>query len=38
MMANFIHKYFEKKHGLFNKNDIQQNGGIGAFQKMRKKD
>ena len=33
---HFIHNYSQKKHCLLNKNDIQQDGGIGACQKMRK--
>ena len=37
MMVNFIRKYSQKKHCLFNKHGIQQDGWIGACQKMRTK-
>ena len=36
-MVNFIRKYSQKKHYLFNKRGIQQDGGIGACQNMRTK-
>ena len=37
MMVSSIHKYFEKKHCLY-KYCIQQDGGIGACQRMKKKE
>ena len=38
MTVNFIHKYFWKNHCLLNKYGVQQDYGIGPWQKMRIKE